>query len=153
MFEKLVDEGKVLKLGISNCYKPKRFRMLYDDARVKPSVLQNRFYSDSGFDVELREFCAEAGIVYQSFWTLTSQTTQHGLRKERIQEIANEKELTPQTLMYAFMMGLGHTPLCGTTSKAHMLEDVAVMERIQGGEEILDNEELDEIAFLLGIGE
>ena len=41
------------------------------DARVKPAVLQNRFYADSGYDVELRRFCDVHGVVYQSFWTLT----------------------------------------------------------------------------------
>ena len=41
-------------------------------AGVKPAVLQNRFYADSGYDVELRAFCKENGVVYQSFWTLTA---------------------------------------------------------------------------------
>lgn len=153
VLEKLVDEGLIRQLGISNCYDPHHFKMLYNDAKVKPSVLQNRFYADSGFDVELREFCAEKGILYQSFWTLTSQTTYRKLRKQQIKEMAEKVWLTPQTLMYAYMMKLGHTPLCGTTNKEHMLQDVAVMERIQGGEEILTAEDIDKISDLLGIGE
>jgi hypothetical protein len=32
---------------------------------VKPAVLQNRFYADSGYDVELRAFCRANGVVYQ----------------------------------------------------------------------------------------
>ena len=41
-------------------------------SRIKPKVLQNRFYSDSGYDRELRAFCLEKGIRYQTFWTLTA---------------------------------------------------------------------------------
>ena len=53
--------------------------------------------------------------------------------------------------MYAFMMSMGHTPLDGTTSKVHMMEDIAVMERIQSEEEIFNPSEMEEITFLLGI--
>ena len=45
---------KVGQLGISNCYDLHRFQRLYDDAAVKPRVLQNRFYAQSGHDVALR---------------------------------------------------------------------------------------------------
>lgn len=149
IFEQLVDEGKVLQIGISNCYDIQVFQKLYSAARIKPAVLQNRFYSDSGFDIALREFCAENGVTYQSFWTLTGN--RRALARPEIAEIAAGKDLTPQTLMYAFMMSMGHTPLDGTTSKIHMMEDVAVMERIQSEEEIFNEKEMEEIAFLLGI--
>lgn len=149
VFEDLVDKGKVRQLGISNCYNYDTFTYLYKEARIKPSVLQNRFYSDSGFDIPLREFCDENGVLYQSFWTLTAN--RHALGRPEIAEIAAGKDLTPQTLMYAFMMTMGHTPLDGTTSRVHMMEDVAVMERIQGGEEIFTASEVEEITFLLGI--
>ena len=69
-----------------------------------------------------------------------------------VKELAAKKNLTPQTYMYAFLMSLGYvTPLDGTTSPIHMMEDVAVMERIQGGEKIFEtNEELGHMAKLLG---
>ncbi len=147
--ERLVDKGIVKQLGISNCYNFDTFTRLYEEARIKPSVLQNRFYADSGFDIQLRKFCNENYILYQSFWTLTAN--RDALRRPEIASIAAGKELTPQTLMYAFMMTMGHTPLDGTTSRVHMMEDVAVMERIQGGEQILSATEVAEITFLLGI--
>jgi diketogulonate reductase-like aldo/keto reductase len=149
VFESFVDKGQVRKLGISNCYDFDTFLYLYDNARIKPSHLQNRFYEDSGFDVKLREFCEENGILYQSFWTLTAN--RHALAKRRVQDMADEKGLTPQTLMYAFMMTLGHTPLDGTTNKGHMMEDVAVMERIQNGEVILDEEEMAVLGDIIGV--
>lgn len=151
VLEEKVDQGIIRQLGISNCYNLDHFQMLYQDARIKPAVLQNRFYSDSGFDVELRNFCADHNIRYQSFWTLTSRTTRHNLQRPEVQSMAKEKGLTPATLMYAYMMELGHTPLSGTTSKEHMLEDVAVMERIQGGEKLLNEQEVDLLSDWLEI--
>jgi len=151
VMESFVDDGKVRQLGISNCYNFEVFTQLYEEARIKPAVLQNRFYQDSQFDVELREFCAKVGVRYQSFWTLTA--SRKALNSQQIKEIASSKNLTPQTVMYAFMLTLGHTPLSGTTNAVHMAEDVAIMERIQGGEVIFDEVEMQAIAAILGIPE
>jgi len=151
VFEKLVDEGKVLRIGISNCYDFDRFRYIYHEARIKPSTLQNRFYSQSGFDVDLRHFCKRHNILYQSFWTLSANI--QALRRQEVRDIAASKGLSSMTLMYAFMMTMGHTPLSGTTDQAHMMEDAAVAERIQGGEQILDADEMAYLSVMLGITE
>jgi hypothetical protein len=45
---------------------------IYNSANIKPKFIQNRFYSKSGYDVNIREFCKEKDMVYQSFWTLTA---------------------------------------------------------------------------------
>jgi diketogulonate reductase-like aldo/keto reductase len=148
--ESFVDDGTVRGLGISNCYDYKMFVGLYNSARVKPRVLQNRFYDKTGFDTELRAFCKANGIWYQSFWTLTAN--RKALASAKVKALALHKHLTPQTLMYAFLMQLGHTPLSGTTSTAHMKEDVAVMEMVQRGELVFDDEaDLRYFASLLGM--
>jgi diketogulonate reductase-like aldo/keto reductase len=140
VMETFVDEGKVKRLGMSNCYDYKKFTTIYEMARIKPWVLQNRFYAQSNFDTDLRRFLKENGVWYQSFWTLTA--SRKALAKPEVQELAEEKGLTPQTYMFAFLMSLGLTsPLSGTTSRIHMAEDVAVMERIQAGEVFFENEE------------
>lgn len=149
VFESFVDEGWVRQLGVSNCYRMEVFKHIYQESRIKPKVLQNRFYSDSNFDVALRQFCKEHDIRYQSFWTLT--VNRQALASPQIKELAGRKNLTPQTLMYAYMMSLGHTPLDGTTNRAHMAEDVAVMERIQGGEQILTPDEIVWMSQRLGV--
>lgn len=151
VMESFVDEGKVLRLGISNCYDFDFFTAIYNQARIKPTVLQNRFYAESNFDTELRKFCREKGIWYQSFWTLTAN--RHALALPEVKQLAEKKNLTPQTYMYAFMMSLGYaTPLDGTRSQQHMVEDVAVMERMQGGEHIFESEEeLRHMAQILGM--
>jgi diketogulonate reductase-like aldo/keto reductase len=44
---------------------------VYDAATVKPTILQNRFYGKTSHDKEIRAYCKENGIHYESFWTLT----------------------------------------------------------------------------------
>lgn len=149
MFESFVDSGKVKVLGISNCYDINKLKTLYNLARHKPKVLQNRFYSDSNFDTEIRIFCKENDILYQSFWTLTAN--RRALASNKVREIAKEKGLTPQTLMYAFMMSLGATPLSGTTNNNHMDEDISVMRRVIEEGDIFSKEEQINFAALLGM--
>ena len=151
VLESLVDDGKIRQLGISNCYDYDKFTKLYEQSKIKPKVLQNRFYKDSNFDIELRKFCEENNIQYQSFWTLTGN--KQALHNPEWHVIASDKGLTSQTLMYAYMMTLGHTPLSGTTSPSHMKEDVEVMKRIQRGEAILNEKELSKLSAVLGITE
>jgi len=148
--ETFVDEGKVRLLGISNIYDFAELKNLYEHSRVKPSIVQNRFYDESNFDTEIRAFCKDKGILYQSFWTLSAN--RHALASPEVRKLAESKGLTPQTLMYAFMMTLGHTPLDGTTNAEHMREDIALAARIKSGEKIFaDEAELRKMAHILGM--
>ena len=123
---------------------------LYCAHFITLQVLQNRFYAESNFDTQLRRFCKDRDIHYQSFWTLSAN--RKALGTPEVQELAKAKGLTPQTYLYAFLMSLGYvTPLSGTTSPIHMAHDVAVMERMQGGEEIFSEKEQHHFAKLLGM--
>lgn len=146
-FESFVEEGKVKTLGISNCYNIDTLQLLYNEAKVKPVVVQNRFYAQSQFDPEIRSFCKAHNITYQSFWTLSAN--RKALASSTAKQLARQKHLSPQTLMYAYMMTMGHTPLSGTTDRGHMAEDMDVVKRIQNGEEILSLEEMELMTELL----
>ncbi|KAI4656865.1 uncharacterized protein J4E78_006756 [Alternaria triticimaculans] len=61
---------KIRSLGISNVSLP-ILQAIHENATIKPSVVQNRFYPQTRYDVPLRAFCREHDIMYQSFWTLT----------------------------------------------------------------------------------
>lgn len=149
--EEAVDAGQVRQLGMSNCYSLDVFKELYEEARHKPAVLQNRFYETSHFDTELRQFCKDHGIHYQSFWTLGAN--RKALHNPAVKAAAETFGLTPETYMFAFLMSLGYVnPLSGTTSELHMAQDVAIMERMQGGEVFFENEtELRKFAQILGM--
>jgi diketogulonate reductase-like aldo/keto reductase len=150
--ESFVKEGHVKQLGISNCYDLGTFQDLYDQAEVKPAVLQNRFTADTNFDTELREYCHHQGVTYQSFWTLTAN--RHALASPAVVAWAERLDMTPQQLMFAFLLSLGYVrPLSGTTSLAHMADDVAIMERMQSKDDALftNDTEVRRFAKLLGM--
>jgi len=122
--EEFVQNKEVGQLGISNCYDLKLFSYLYDIAKVKPKVLQNRFYAASNYDKDLREFCKQKNITYQSFWSLTANP--NILASNEITSLVLKYGKTKEQIFYKFLKQIGITPLNGTTSKVHMLEDLDI---------------------------
>lgn len=118
--------GTVRQLGLSNCYRLELMRMIHDAARIKPAVLQNRFYADSGYDVELRAFCRDRQIRYQSFWTLTANPQL--LNHATVMDLAARHARTPEQILFRFLTQIEITPLTGTRSEIHMREAIAIME-------------------------
>ncbi|CAF3172264.1 unnamed protein product [Rotaria socialis] len=98
---------------------------LYDDARHKPCVIQNRFYAETNFDGEITRFCREKNIYYQSFWTLTAnpQILEHPL----LQQLAEARQGTLAQVFFRFLIYIGLTPLTGTTDEKHVKEDQQVL--------------------------
>jgi len=120
--ERIVRTGGALRIGISNCYDLRTLERLYNEAEVKPSVLQNRFYADSGYDVALRTFCSAHGIVYESFWSLTANP--HLLGSEPVIRAAMKRGVETPQIFYAYLMAKKIVPLDGTTDEAHMKADL-----------------------------
>jgi len=134
VFEDYVDAGKVRQLGISNCYSLKTFQKLFDTARIKPSVLQNRLYAETHFDQDLRAFCKKEGIFYQSFWTLSANPII--LKNKNVEAIAASRGKTVEQIFFAYLMQTAViTPLTGTTNKQHMMQDLEAMDIKLTGEE------------------
>lgn len=124
--ESIAEQGGARTLGISNCYSLDELQTLYRAARVKPAVVQNRLYKESGYDVEIRAFCRAQGIVYQSFWTLTANRDL--LASAEIRTIASRHLRTPAQIFFRYLTQQDVVPLTGTTSVEHMLEDLAIFE-------------------------
>jgi diketogulonate reductase-like aldo/keto reductase len=116
--------GGARQLGISNCYDPEVFRSLYADATVKPSVVQNRFYQDTGYDVDLRHWCSNHGVIYQSFWTLTANP--HIIASNTVRTIAKKYKKTEAQIFLRYLSQSGIVPLTGTSSEQHMREDLGI---------------------------
>lgn len=124
--ESLVDRGGVRQLGISNCYDVAYFEDLHRWARIKPAVLQNRFYEATGYDRDLRAFCARHGIVYQTFWTLSANP--HVLTHDAVTALSSKYSRTPAQIFFRALTQEGVVPLTGTQSEVHMREDLDIFD-------------------------
>ncbi|MBF0213327.1 MAG: aldo/keto reductase [Magnetococcales bacterium] len=124
VMEQLVQQGGVRQLGISNCYDLRQLRQLTDSATIKPAVVQNRFYAETRYDREIRAFCREHGMVYQSFWTLTANP--HLLSHPILNALATTHRRTTAQILFRHLTQIGVTPLTGTTSPLHMREDLEI---------------------------
>ena len=139
--EAIFHAGGARQLGISNCYAPEMLEALYRKAHTKPAVVQNRFYADTAYDREVRAFCRRHRMLYQSFWTLTANpgVLAHGL----LQALASKYQRTPAQVFFRCLTQIDIIPLTGTTSVAHMREDLAIFDFE------LTNNECDAVAVLL----
>lgn len=120
---------KIHHLGISNVQLP-LLEALYDAATIKPSVVQNRFYPATRFDVPLRKFCREKGIIYQSFWTLTGNPKL--LHSKPVDALRKEIGSEREQALYLLVLGLERlVVLNGTTKEETMRADLEAVKRFQ----------------------
>lgn len=117
-------QGGAKRIGISNCYDLDYLKEIYSSASIKPTILQNRFYQATGYDHELRRWCREKEITYQSFWTLTANP--QILSSRVIQKAAQTYQKTPAQILFRVLVHMGIVPLTGTTSEQHMKEDLEI---------------------------
>ena len=124
--ESIQKAGGARQLGISNCYDLTVLQALYSEARVKPAIVQNRFYKESGYDVVLRHWCNTYGIIYQSFWSLTANP--HILTSKTMQDLTAQYHKTAAQLFFRYLHQLGIVPLTGTKSPQHMQDDLGIFD-------------------------
>jgi len=115
--ERLYDQGVVRQLGVSNFYELPRLEALCRNARIMPALIQNSFYAKTHYDRDIRAFCKESGIVYESFWTLTPI---RGPRGDRYDRTRREIRAKPGQLFFRYLTQLDIACLTGTSSKDHM---------------------------------
>ncbi len=124
--ETIQKAGGARQLGISNCYDTEIMRLLYADANVKPAVVQNRFYQETGYDADLRNWCSNHGVIYQSFWTLTANP--HILGSNTLLSISRKYKKTEAQIFFRYLNQSCIVPLTGTCSEKHMREDLSVFD-------------------------
>jgi diketogulonate reductase-like aldo/keto reductase len=120
--EDLHAEKRVRLLGVSNVT-AEQLALLCDKARVRPAMVQNRCYARRGWDRAVRAVCAANGVVYQGFSLLTANGAE--MKSAAIDRVAKRTGKTRAQVVYRFAMHLGMICLDGTTSRTHMLEDLA----------------------------
>jgi diketogulonate reductase-like aldo/keto reductase len=119
--EELHDGGCVGLLGISNV-SVEQLRSLYEGARVKPRIVQNRCYASRRWDFDVRAFCRECGLVYEGFSLLTAN--RQVLARPEIAAVAAKYGRTIPQIIFRFALDAGMVPLTGTTDAVHMREDL-----------------------------
>jgi len=139
--EKIQKSGEARQLGISNCYNKEMLQSLCADSEVKPAILQNRFYQETGYDTGIRHWCSNHGIIYQSYWTLTANP--HILSSNTIQTIAHNYNKTEAQIFFRYLSQSGIVPLTGTSSEQHMREDLSIFAFD------LSPEDLEDVSLLL----
>lgn len=122
--EAIHDTGRARILGVSNVTL-EQLTSFCDGARVRPSIVQNRCYAELGWDRQIREYCATAGLVYQGFSLLTANRA--ALAHPDLLRIAKRHALTASQAVFRFALEVGMMPLTGTTDADHMRDDLAVL--------------------------
>ena len=124
--EAIFETGGAKQLGVSNYYAPDQLERLYRKVHIKPAVVQNLFYAQTGYDREIRGFCRQHQILYQSFWTLTANP--NVLAHATLQTLASNYGRTPEQVFLRSLTQIDIIPLSGTTSQTYMREDLAIFE-------------------------
>jgi diketogulonate reductase-like aldo/keto reductase len=122
--ESLHDRGAVALLGVSNV-SADQLRALTSSARIQPAFVQNRCYARTGWDREVRRLCGELDVTYQAFSLLTANRTE--LAAAPVQALARRRKLEVSQLVFAFAHAVGMLPLTGTSSRAHMDQDLRAL--------------------------
>ena len=73
--------------------------------------------------VELRRFCLERGITYQTFWTLSNRKE---LASPAMRAAAAAHGVEAQQILFRWLRQRGHQPLTGTKSAEHMAQDLSI---------------------------
>ena len=121
--EEIHRSGRARIIGISSV-NAEQVRLLATNARIKPMVVQNRCFANRGWDRDVREICRNHGIMYQGFSLLTAN--RNVVRHPIVLSVARRLGVQPEQVVFRFAMQVGMVPLTGTTSEAHMKEDLGV---------------------------
>ena len=84
------------------------------------------FFAETQYDQTIRDFCRQQGIIYQSFWTLTANPKV--LAHATLQTLAAKYQRSKAQVFFRYLNQIDIIPLTGTTSKAHMKEDLAIID-------------------------
>jgi diketogulonate reductase-like aldo/keto reductase len=120
--ESLHRDGRVRLLGVSNI-SSEQLEILCDTAEVAPALVQNRCYARTGWDREVRAVCRDRGLLYEAFSLLTANARE--LTDAAVAAIARRVHATVEQVVFRFAQALGMVALTGTSSAAHMQQDLA----------------------------
>lgn len=114
---------RIRALGISNITFPV-LKQLHAAVETKPALVQVRFHPESEFEVSMRQFCVEKGIVFQAHKVLKGN--QALLESDLLLDIASDVGVSREMALYLCVLGLPGSMrvVNGTKSEEHMREDL-----------------------------
>ncbi len=124
--EAIYDADGARQLGISNCYKMEQLERLYRNAHIKPAVVQNCFHAETRYDRDIRDFCRQHQILYQSYSTLTANS--RILWHATVRGLAAKYECTPEQVFFRYLTQIDIIPLIGTTVETRMRDALAIFD-------------------------
>jgi diketogulonate reductase-like aldo/keto reductase len=116
------DAGRTRLLGVSNV-SLQHLEQMAAAHNEMPAFVQNRCFARLGWDRDVRSFCRERNVIYQSFSLLTANT--EVLRHPLITNFAAGANATPAQVVFAFARAVGMLPMTGTSNAEHMKQDLA----------------------------
>lgn len=122
--EELHRQGRTRLIGVSNVSLG-QLVLLHRQSAVKPAFVQNRCFAATGWDKAVRAFCGDNDVVYQGFSLLTANARE--LRAAAVVRAAERTGKTPAQVVFRFALQAGMVPLTGTSSAAHLDEDLACL--------------------------
>ena len=120
--EKIYQSGKAKSIGVSNVNHLQLSELL-ERAKVKPMVVQNRCFAQTGWDFLVRKICSSHQVMYQGFSLLTANP--FVMEFPKVLEMATKYKVTPEQIVFAFARQVGMVPLTGTSDANHMEQDLA----------------------------
>jgi diketogulonate reductase-like aldo/keto reductase len=133
------DAGRARRLGVSNVSLLHLEQMLTAHSEA-PTFVQNRCFARLGWDRDVRAFCRKHNIVYQGFSLLTANP--EVLHHPMIIGLAAEANASSAQIVFSFAHRIGMLPLTGTTSAAHMKQDLVSLDLRLSEEAVLSIEGL-----------
>jgi diketogulonate reductase-like aldo/keto reductase len=133
------DAGRARRLGVSNVSLLHLEQMVTAHGEA-PTFVQNRCFARLGWDRDVRAFCGKHNIVYQGFSLLTANP--EVLCHPLITGLAAGANASSAQIVFSFAHRIGMLPLTGTTSAAHMKQDLVSLDLQLSEEAVLSIEGL-----------
>lgn len=134
VFETFVPD-KIRILGVSNFTLP-QLQTLYNFATIKPKIVQNKFFQETSYDLDLRFFCQHHDICYQAYWMLKHNP--EILESDLLAAVATRLDVAKELALYLLVLGLGDISILdGTTNAEHMSQDCKSVSEIYNDEKLL----------------
>ena len=123
VLEKLVDEGKILTLGVSN-FSISQLDYLLKHSRIKPSINQIEIHPGH-WNNELVEFCQKQGVLVQA-WSPLFRTSE--VDKETLKTIGEKHHKSWAQVVINYLVSKGIMVITKSHDQTRQLENLSVFD-------------------------